>query len=213
MNGLQVAKTHYAFTRYGFEGRFVSYYHQLREVLERSPRSILEVGVGDGVFGSFIRKNTTIPYRSIDIADDLSPDIVGSVTNLPMTDGEDDIVCAFEVLEHLPFADFEKAVSELMRVAKRYVIISLPHFGPMLAFSFKAPFIPLLRFSIKLPFPRTHVFNGQHYWEIGKKGYSVRKIRAALSAHGNIVAEQIPFNSPYHHFFVLEKAGMAASRT
>ena len=205
MSEPQVSKAHYEFGRYGFEERFVSYYYQLKEALDRNPESILEVGVGDRVFGDFIRNNTDVRYQSVDIAEDLSPDIVGSIADLPVPDGAADIVCAFEVLEPLPLADRERAVAELARAARKYVIISVPHFGPMLAFSLKVPLLPLIRFAVKIPFPKTHVFNGQHYWELGTRGHSVSAFRALLASYGKIVADFVPFNSPYHHFFVLER--------
>ena len=201
----QVDKSHYACGGYGFEGRFVSYYHQLRLVLDRHPQAVVEVGVGDKVFGDFVRNNTDIAYTSVDIAADLYPDVLGSITALPFDDDSYDISCAFEVLEHLPFEEFDTAVGELVRIAKRYTVLSVPHFGPMLSFGFKIPFVPKLQFALKIPFPKAHRFNGQHYWEIGKKGYPVSRIRQKLSRHGTIVADFIPFNSEYHHFFVLEK--------
>ncbi|MFM2330808.1 MAG: hypothetical protein RLZZ26_315 [Candidatus Parcubacteria bacterium] len=196
----------YKFGSYGFEGRFVSYYHQLREVLAQHPRSVLEVGVGDKVFGSFIKNNTKVSYTSIDIAEDLQPDVVGSVLQLPFPDNSFDVVCAFEVLEHLPFDEFEKAVGEVARVSRTKVIISLPHFGPMLSLSFKLPFLKVVQLALKLPFPRRHVFNGQHYWEIGKKGYPLSRIRAKLAKEGVIERDFIPWSSPYHHFFVIGKS-------
>ena len=203
MNEVQVDKSHYAFGSYGFEGRFVSYYHQLKEVLSRKPESVLEIGVGDKVFGSFLKNNTSVRYHSVDVAEDLRPDTVASVTKLPFEDGSFDIVCAFEVLEHLPFDQFDAALKEMSRVAQKFVIISVPHFGPMLSFSLKVPFLPRLRFALKLPFPKRHVFNGQHYWELGKKGFPVSLIRKKLAAHGRVVESLVPFNSEYHHFFVL----------
>jgi SAM-dependent methyltransferase len=206
----QVDKAHYHFDTYAFEGRFVSYYHQLREVLALAPSSVLEVGVGDRVFGSFIQNNTDVVYTSVDVAEDLHPDVVGSVLKLPFADKSFDVVCAFEVLEHLPFAEFEKAVSELARVARTHVVISIPHFGPMLSFSLKIPFLPQLRFAMKLPFPKEHIFNGQHYWEIGKRNYPLTRIRAILARHGNLTRDFVPFNSSYHHFFVLTVRGQSA---
>lgn len=204
MAEVQVNKKHYAFGAYGFEGRFVSYHYQLKEVLNREPESILEVGVGDRVFGNFIKNNTATTYTSVDIAEDLHPDVVGSITALPFPDKKFDIACAFEVLEHISFNQFDTAVGELARVAKRYIVVSLPHFGPMLSFSFKIPLLPQICMAFKIPYPKLHVFNGQHYWEIGKQGYPIGLIRQKLSAHGKIVADYIPFNSAYHHFFVIE---------
>jgi ubiquinone/menaquinone biosynthesis C-methylase UbiE len=197
--------TNYSFDTYAFEGRFVSYYWQLKEVLALKPASVLEVGVGDRVFGNFIKNNTTITYTSLDIAEDLHPDVVGSITKLPFADTSFDVACAFEVLEHLPFEQFDRALAELARVARTHVIISLPHFGPMFSFSLKIPFFPLIRFAFEIPFPKKHVFNSQHHWEIGKRGYPQRCIRCAIEKHFIITKEFVPFESPYHHFFVMKK--------
>jgi len=199
----QVDKSHYAFDRYAFEGRFVSYYWQLKEVLALQPRSVLEVGAGDRVFGNFIKNNTTVQYVCVDIAEDLHPDVVGSVLALPFADKSHDVVCAFEVLEHMPFEQFDKALTELARVARTHVAISIPHFGPVFSFSLKVPFLPQIRFAFKIPFPKRHAFNGQHYWELGKRGYTASLIRQKLSVHGDIVRDFVPFGNHYHHFFVL----------
>lgn len=200
----QVNKSNYDFNKYAFEGRFVSYYWQIKEVLSLEPQSVLEVGVGDKVFGNFIKNNTHVSYTSVDVAEDLHPDIVGSILKLPFADNSFDAICAFEVLEHLPFDQFDRALAELARVARANIVISLPHFGPMLAFSLKIPFLSEIRIAFKIPFYKKHVFNGQHYWEVGKSGYSVSLIREMLSKHGSIVRDSVPFGSPYHHFFVLK---------
>jgi len=204
ISGVQVDKSHYDFNRYAFEGRFSSYYHQLREVLALHPRSVLEAGVGDRVFGDFIKNNTAVAYTSVDFAADLRPDVVGSVLALPFPDKSYDIACAFEVLEHLPFEQFDTALGELARVARTHVLISVPHFGPMLSLSFKIPLVPQVRLDLKIPYPKRHVFNGQHYWELGKRGYPARLVRQKLARHGCIVRDFVPSGNPYHHFFVLE---------
>jgi ubiquinone/menaquinone biosynthesis C-methylase UbiE len=202
MEAPQISKREgYAFERYAFEGRFVSYYHQLKLVLGRQPLSVLEVGAGDRVFGEFIKHNTDIAYTSVDIAEDLNPDVIASVTALPFADNSYDVVCAFEVLEHLPFESFDIALRELVRVARTGVVLSLPHFGPMLSFTFKIPFLKEVRVAYKIPFPKKHVFNGQHYWEIGKKGYSASRIRKHIAHSGTIVENYVPWGSAYHHFY------------
>jgi hypothetical protein len=57
----QVDKSHYNFSKYSHPDRWASYYYQLNEVLKLKPESILEAGVGDMVFGEFIR-NSSITY-------------------------------------------------------------------------------------------------------------------------------------------------------
>jgi ubiquinone/menaquinone biosynthesis C-methylase UbiE len=205
MNQPQVKKNHYNFSKYSHPDRWVSYFHQLREVLDFNPQSILEVGVGDKTFGSFLKNNTSISYTSVDVAPDLMPDVLGSVTSLPFEDKSFDVVCVFEVLEHLPYDDFDKSLKEIYRVSKKYVVISLPHFGPRFQIFIKIPLIPELRISWKVPFYKKHVFNGEHYWEIGKKGYSLNKIIGDLEKKFKVIKNFVPFESQYHHFFVLEK--------
>lgn len=208
----QIDKSHYQFGKYAFEGRFVSYYWQLKEVLALEPSTLLEIGVGDRVFGNFIKNNTSVSYTSVDVAADLHPDIVGSILKLPFPDKSFDVVCAFEVLEHLPFEDFDHAVAELSRVARTHIIISIPHFGPMLSFSFKIPFVPEIRIAWKIPFPKKHVFNGQHHWELGKRGYSVQRVKKILQNQGDILHDFVPFGNSYHHFFVVGVKSAELSR-
>ncbi len=201
----QVDKDHYSFKNYVYPERWASYYHQLEEVLELNPESILEAGAGDEVLRGYLVKNTHITHTSVDIAEDLHPDIMGSLEKLPVPDNSYDMVCAFEVLEHIPFDKFETCIIEMKRVAKKNVLISVPHFGPSLRLNFKIPFFPEIKIACKIPFPQEHHFNGQHYWELGKKGYPVSRIKSILSKHFEIIKDFVPFDSQYHHFFILKK--------
>lgn len=200
----QVEATFYTFARYNDVERWTSYYYQITEVLAFKPHTVLEVGVGTGVVRSVLLAQG-VTYQSLDIAEDLSPDIIGSVDAIPLPDNAVDVACAFEVLEHLPFDRFESAVKELARVARHGVVISLPHFGPPIKLLVKVPFLRQWKWAMKIPWPRVHTFNGQHYWEIGKKGYAPKKIRAILLRSLDITAEYVPFENQYHHFFVMRK--------
>jgi hypothetical protein len=121
-------------------------------------------------------------------------------------------VLACEILEHLPFSDFEKSLLELKRVSKKYVIISLPNSCVSLGglFHMKIPFIGRdFKFSLHFPYdwinPKKFTFNGEHYWEMGRKGYSKRRIKKILRKHFRIVKSFPETNQPEHYFFVLEK--------
>lgn len=203
----QVKKDKYNFSKYCQLERWSSYWHQLDEILKCNPKSVLEIGVGDKVVSSYLKNNTEINYTSVDIAADLRPDNVASVTAMPMRDNEFDLVCAFEVLEHLPFDQFKQALQEMKRVAKKDVILSLPHWGRHFSVEFRLPFFKKLKWQYKCNlFPIKHIFEGQHYWEIGKKGYSLRLVKKTIKQAGfKIEKDYVAFAMPYHHFFMLKK--------
>lgn len=203
----QVEKNHYSFERYFYRGRWMSYWYQIKEILELERLgSILEVGPGTTLVKDVLKyQKSDVEYKALDLDPALAPDIIGSVTNIPVREESFDCVTAFQVLEHIEFSDFEKALSEMNRVSKKYILISLPHFGPQLTFSLKIPFLNQVQFAHKIPWPKEITFQGQHYWEIGRKGYSATRIRNIMKKHFRIKKEYVPFENQYHRFYVLEK--------
>lgn len=85
------------------------------------------------------------------------------------------------------------------------MILSLPHFGPPIKLSFKIPFLKEIKIAFKISYLVKHKTNGEHYWEIGKRGYQSSKIRKIIKRYFKIKKEFIPFENQYHHFYVLEK--------
>ena len=198
-----VNKNHYSF-KYDYKARWISYWHQIDEVLSLKPKNALEVGVGNKTVSNYL-KNQGIRLTTFDIDEKLKPDVVGDILNMPFENSSFDVVLCAEVLEHLSFDKFEKGLSELKRVSKKYVILSLPHFGHSIKLSFKIPLIKEKKLAIRIPFPTKHHFNGDHYWEIGKKGYPLMKIKQIIKKYFMLKKDFIPFENQYHHFFVLEK--------
>lgn len=203
----QVDKKHYSFQKYFYKGRWMSYWYQSQEILSREDiKSILDIGSGTPLLKNILtNQRPEIEYKTLDVAEDLNPDSIGDITDIPLAEKSFDAVSAFQVLEHISFDDFEKALVEMKRVSKKYILISLPHFGPSFELYIKFPRYKAIKWSIKLPRPKDHVFCGQHYWEIGKRGYSAKRIKSILERHFTIVDEYIPFENQYHHFFILEK--------
>lgn len=194
----------YLFFDYDDKRRWMSYWHQVKEILVFKPENVLVVGKGSGLVSEYL-KLIGIKIVTLDTDELLNPDIVASVLEIPFADSEFDAVLCAQVLEHLPYEDFNRALSEITRVAKRGAIISLPHFGPAIRFLFKFPFLPEIKFMIKLPYPKKHQFKGEHYWEIGKRGYSLKKIKKEIMKSGlAIEKDYIVFENPLHHFFILK---------
>ncbi len=197
--------TDYFSSNYNDKKRWMSYWQQMQEVLQFNPAEILIVGKGNGLISEYL-KLQGLKTITLDINKSLNPDVVASVLNMPFSDGEFDAVLCAEVLEHLPFSDFRNALSEIKRVAKFGAVISLPHFGPAIRFLIKIPFLPELKFILKLPYPTKHQFKGEHYWEIGKRNYSLKLIKSEIIKSGfSIKNDYIAFENPLHHFFNLKK--------
>ncbi|MBU1019227.1 MAG: class I SAM-dependent methyltransferase [Patescibacteria group bacterium] len=204
----QVDKTHYKGS-YESPGRFISYYHQIKAISEETPGTILEIGIGSGTVANYL-KNNGFNIETCDFDADLQPDHVADIRDLPFREGEFDLVTAFQVLEHLPFEDFEKAMSQLHKASSKTVIISIPYITLNIYWKCKCiPFLKPWYFMwriCELSFLK-HKFNGEHYWEMGKKGFSRKKIRKILKKTGFSIKEEFtPEMFPYHYFFVLEKS-------
>ena len=80
----QVDKEHYKFLNYNNLERWNSYYYQIKEVILSEADTVLEIGVGNGVLKNVLEHQTNIQYKSLDLAEDLKPDIIGSVTKIPL---------------------------------------------------------------------------------------------------------------------------------
>ncbi len=205
----QPSKDHYFDRGYDSKGRFINYWHQIDEIFNFKPKNVLEVGVGTR-FLAYYLKEKGIKVTSIDIDRDLKPDYVGSVLDMPFKKNEFDVVVAFQVLEHLPFKDFPKALGEMFRVCRNSSVISLPDNGRCYPMQIKTPKLGEFKFLFQPNVLRIkHQFNERtgHYWEINKVGYEIDNIRKKFHQVGFCIEKDYRiFESPYNHFFVLRKS-------
>ena len=104
---------------------------------QASPTSILDVGCGEGVLTyEWAERLGDSRIVGIDLEDPKlkaewekrqRPNLeyrVEEATHLSFADGEFDMATAIEVLEHVP--DPEQTVAEMARVAKRWLLVSVP---------------------------------------------------------------------------------------
>jgi 2-polyprenyl-3-methyl-5-hydroxy-6-metoxy-1,4-benzoquinol methylase len=105
---------------------------------QAAPASVLDVGCGEGVLTEqWAQRIAPGPVVGIDLADPkLAAEWAGrrapnltftpmEVERLQFADDEFELVAATEVLEHV--ADAERALTEMARVASRYLLVSVPH--------------------------------------------------------------------------------------
>jgi len=205
MNNPQVDKTHYAFQAYMTPDRWSSVWRQVDLSLDYQPSQVLEVGAGPGFYKQVMAREG-ISVTTVDIAEDLQPDVVGSVLDLPFADNYFDLCCAFQVLEHLPYESFIPALQELRRVARKAVIVSLPDAAAGYPTRISIPGRGIRDFIIPRPyFKKAHIFDGQHYWEINKKKTPLKRIVQDIEQQGfRIRHNQRYAANMYHRFLVIE---------
>lgn len=199
----QVDKTHYEFGHYMTKERWCSVWHQLDEIHRLKPRTVLEVGPGLGLFKT-VAATFGINIETLDLDPDLRPDHVGSATAMPFAEASYDVVCAFQVLEHLPYEVSIKAFGEMMRVSKHHVVISLPDAQITWRYQFHIPKFGSYDFlvprpQLKLP---VHEWDPEHYWEINKRGYPLSRVIADFSKHMRLIRTYRVRENPYHRFFI-----------
>lgn len=97
--------------------------------------TVLDVGAGHGLLLEALREvrgiggvGIEITPAKVDYARSRGIDLrLGDASRLDFGDASFDAVVCCEVLEHLPFRVYESALAELSRVARRWVIVSVPY--------------------------------------------------------------------------------------
>ncbi len=108
------------------------------EVVALSPHTFLDAGCGEGFVARKVidaipgirLTGCDVSHAALEIAAAANPEatfVAGSVVDLPFPDHLFDVVGCFEVLEHLPGDLPRRALSELGRVARQAVVLSVPH--------------------------------------------------------------------------------------
>ncbi len=213
---IQVEPKHYASEKYNTKERFNSYFYQIKEVISYNPKSVLEIGVGNSFVSEYLKKKG-LKVTTLDCDENLNPDKVGSVLSLPFLDSSFELVICFQVLEHLPYDDFTKALKEIYRVTKRSAILSLPDVERCFKFFFTNDDSYEIKKYIEMPRKKKpiHLLCGEHHWEIGKDGYPLGKICNSINSVGfEVLRTYRIFENTYHRIFVLNKSNnINASKT
>lgn len=200
----QVEKSHYEFQKYVGKPRWTSMWHQLDELKRLSPERVLEIGPGPGLFKA-VAGQFGVRVETLDLAADLNPDHVGSVTDMPFVDNSFDVVCAFQVLEHLPYDLAMQGYREMRRVSRGNLLISLPDAKLVWRYAGYIPKVGAFDRLVTRPFatPKQHEFDGEHHWELNKRDYPLERIMADFSDEDSQIKTYRVKENPYHRFFVI----------
>ncbi|HEY4640192.1 MAG TPA: methyltransferase domain-containing protein [Thermoanaerobaculia bacterium] len=190
---------------------FVNSYYQYRDVVSCGDgKRILVIGPGQGL-DTAVFKWLGYDVTTFDIDATFEPDHIGSVHSMTMFgDKAFDVVIASHVLEHLAIPYLDIALGELARVAK-FAVVYLPVAGRHV----QLRLIPALKaIDLSLHFDVRNWFqkpdgvtprycSGQHFWEIGMRGFRVKDVERRLAQRFEILRSYRNHDWPISYNFVL----------
>jgi ubiquinone/menaquinone biosynthesis C-methylase UbiE len=128
----------YGFHKYhsepGLFSKYIRTYWIMKALSHLNVDSLLDIGAAEGYKAWIVKQIFNIKVVNSDLSEEAckrSKEIFGieaisaDICNLPFKDNEYDVVLCSETLEHV--SDVSKAFSELLRVARKAVIITVPH--------------------------------------------------------------------------------------
>jgi hypothetical protein len=103
--------------------------------IPQSAGTLLDVGSGNGVFlgmvenvlGDIRCEGVERSVVAIGHAVCASPIVPGEITSLPYGARAFEVVSALDVIEHIPHDAYGRALSELSRVAGKYILLNVPY--------------------------------------------------------------------------------------
>jgi len=142
---------------------------------------ILEFGVGSGFTANYLRSKG-YSVTTLDIDSDKKPDILGNIVDYDFQQKFDHVL-AFEILEHIPYDEFQLAIRNIRAITKGYFFLSLPRCERRLIdFSLGLPKLPV--FSFKLLIKGRKIKSENHHWELDYREHSIKAVEAEFTAAG-----------------------------
>jgi SAM-dependent methyltransferase len=114
------------------------------QMIPSDVQTMLDVGCGEGDFlNNFVNKKikTFAVDRDLQVlAYTHAPKSLAFIGSLPFSEEAVDMVTCMEVIEHLPHGLYEMALLEISRVAKKYILITVPYKQDLKLMMVQCPF-------------------------------------------------------------------------
>jgi SAM-dependent methyltransferase len=100
------------------------------EWLPSEVSQVLDVGCGNGVYTNLAesgRFKVGLDTSRVALEHVTAPRLQADASHLPFDDGSFDAGLSMEMLEHLPESIYQVVLSELERIARKYILITVPY--------------------------------------------------------------------------------------
>jgi SAM-dependent methyltransferase len=107
-------------------------FHNTASMIPDDVENLLDAGCGNGVFVNYLSQHKpSLRLHAMDRSRNAlqyvkTEKTEGDIVKMPFADKSFDCVTCLEVLEHLPISAFQQALDELVRVSRKYIIVSVP---------------------------------------------------------------------------------------
>lgn len=163
---------------------------------------ILELGVGSRFAANYCRSKD-LRVTSIDIDEEKKPDIVANIVTHDF-DQRYDHVMAFEILEHIPYQEFERIMNKIPEFISGYAFISLPR-NERVVFNLDLKLPKFRPVSYEWRILKNKITCKAHHWELDHGGISTDKVELLFENAGFRVARRMTCD--YIRFYALEIVG------
>ena len=181
-----------------------SFAHQIHDIYKIQPKNILEFGIGNGFTSTYL-KRSGFTVTTVDINNKLSPDICSSINEIEkiLTEERFDLIVCCEVLEHMPFEEFEESVKIFSKLGKK-LYLTIPNYNRNYGISgfLRIPKFGVrsIDFSINIPIRKR--LDKEHFWEINSsKETTIKNLNSILSRYYEKVSFKRYKLNPYHTSF------------
>jgi len=188
-----------------------SFVDQIYHIRRLASSSMVEVGVGNGIVSSFFRA-MGLRVKTFDINPRLKPDVVAPVDKIGdfVAPAEFDLISCCEVLEHMPFDEFETVIRSFSHLSDN-LFLTLPVHGRSCGFGGNVR-LPRCRrrwigIWFRLPPTRRRPVAYPHLWEVDYESRTRKaEILRILRSHYEQVETGLFKANPRHRYFACRGA-------
>ena len=160
---------------------------------------VLELGVGSGFAANYCRSRG-LDVTTLDIDEEKKPDIVANVVTYDF-DRKYDHLMAFEILEHIPYDQFERIIRKIPEFINGYAFISLPR-NERVVFNLNLRLPKFRPVSYQWRILKKNITCKAHHWELDYGEYTNRRVESLFTDAGLRVARRMTCD--YVRFYALE---------